>query len=388
MIEREAKDALLQLAQWYPIVAVVGPRQSGKTTLVKEIFSDYTYINLEDNDQRERALADPVGFVKLLKGNVIFDEIQNCPDLFSQLQVESDADEKPGRYIISGSRNLAMSKHIRQSLAGRVGILKLLSLSWSELSNSAAVNNIQEAQFRGGYPRLYNSRIREENFYRNYIETYVDKDVKTDLKETNLIDYKKTIQVCAQSSGNLVNYSNIAASIGVSRQTIKSWISLLIESFICFELPAYFTNKMKSLTKTPKLFFYDTGLLCNLLGITSVDMLLQSKHKGQIFENFVISETLKKYYNSDKLCNLYFYRDDSKREVDLIDGSRVEDLNLCEIKSTSTFNKKFLNNLATVSDMLDVPPNNCHLLMDTERKSCVNEMHVENLDAWLKGIEL
>ena len=387
MIQREADKALTQLAKWYPVVAVVGPRQSGKTTLIKNVFKDYTYVNLEDDFNRRLATSDPVGFVNSFGSHVVFDEIQNCPALFSQIQVTSDENEITGNYVISGSRNLALSKNIRQSLAGRVGILKLLPLSLNEINSSSESLSVNDAMLLGGYPRLYASQIKHQNFYRNYIETYVDKDVRIDLKEINLSDYKKMIRVCAQYAGNLINYSNIASAVGISRQTVKSWMSLLMESFICFELPAFYSNKLKSLTKSPKLYFYDTGLLCYLLGVKSTEDLMFSANKGQIFENFVISETVKKYHNSDSDGSLYFYRDNSKREIDLVDATNANDIQLAEIKSTSTFDSKLMKNLKLIGDSLCVKEKDRHLIMNTDRHYSFNEMNVENVTSWIQDLD-
>lgn len=384
MIERQATDSFLQLAKWYPVVAVVGPRQSGKTTLMRTAFPHHEYVNLEDKNTRDLANQDPSGFLKSFSGKVIFDEAQNCPDLFSQIQIESDANEIQGKYIISGSRNLALAKNIRQSLAGRVGILTLLPLSMQELKKHDVNYSTDEAMLKGGFPRLFNSEIETKNFYRNYMATYIDRDVRIDMRQTSLQDYRNLVRLCATNTGNLINYSNISKELGVARQTVKSWMSLLFQSYVCFELPAFYANERKILTKTPKLYFYDTGLLCFLLRIYDEKTLLRSKHLGKIFENFVVVEALKQRTNLDEQSDFYFYRDDSKREIDFIDASDPENLKITEIKSTSTFKTELLSTLKTVGDQLNVGNDNRSLVMRTDKNYLIDGIHINNLDGWLK----
>ena len=390
MIERQAKNSLLNLAKWYPVVAVVGPRQSGKTTLIKNTFPNYHYINLEDKNTRDLVLQDTSGFLKSFGGKVIIDEAQNCPDLFSQIQIEADSNNVPGNFIISGSRNLTLHKHIRQSLAGRVGVLTLLPLSYEEiLSHNKLIETRktdEEIIFSGGFPRLIRAQIDAKNYYRNYAKTYVNRDVRIDLRETSLSDYRKLVRICATNAGDLINYSNISKEIGASRQTVKTWMSLLFQSYVCFELPSYHANVRKSLTKTPKLYFYDTGLLCYLLKIYSTEALLKSNYFGKIFENFVIVETMKHYLNNDEDPEIYYYRDDSKREIDLICTADPDCTKIAEIKSTSTFRSDLTRNLNSIGDLLKIDARSRSLIMRSDRNYSINNMNVQNVKGWIEGL--
>lgn len=357
MIPREMSARLKQAASWLPIVSVTGSRQSGKSTLVRAVFPEYEYVNLERPDLRASALEDPVGFIENHPSNLIIDEAQYAPELFSMIQAVSDERDDPGQYILTGSQNFLLLKQIQQSLAGRVGILYLLPLSYSEAVRSQNQSNtsIDEFMFRGGYPRLYSTSIDQQFFFDGYLETYLERDVAEYLDVRNLTLFRKFLRVCAQRVGSLVNISGLASATGVSFRTARSWISILESSHILVQLMPYYTNSEKRLTKTPKLYFTDTGLLCYLLEIQSLEQLLLSENLGAVFENLIISERVKHYLNAGKKPKLYFYRDDSKREIDLLDYTNSGSEQLIEIKSGKTFRQNWGRHLIAIGDELGIP---------------------------------
>ena len=355
MIPRKLADKVRQLTGWFPVVSVTGPRQSGKSTLVREVFPDFDYLNLEDPQLRTAALNDPVGFIRNRPGRLIIDEAQYAPDLFSMIQVVSDERNEPGQYVLSGSQNFLLLKRITQSLAGRVGILRLLPLSYGEAAEAEPGLTADEFMFRGGYPRLHATGMPADVFFDAYVSTYIERDAGDYLDVRNLDAFRKFLSLCAFNAGNLVNYTKLANGVDVSASTVRSWLSILESSYIAFELMPYHANARKRLTKTPKLYFHDTGLLCYLLGISSLVELLVSPYLGMVFENFIVAETLKQHFNEGKTPNLFFYRDDSKVEVDLIDATSPNRLELIEIKSGQTYRDRFARHLSTVGEMLDVP---------------------------------
>lgn len=366
IIDRQISKAMLQSAKWYPVVSVTGPRQSGKSTLIQHVFPDYDYVNLENPQVREIALEDPVGFIESRPEHLIIDEIQLVPDLFSMIQVKSDRDDVAGNYVLSGSQNFALVKGIQQSLAGRVELLKLMPFSYSELRASGPNIDTDEFMFKGGYPRLYKADIPPSNYYRNYINTYLLRDVKGLISESNTSEFRKFLTICALHAGNLVNLTNLGEKAGVSRQTAKSWLSVLEASYIAFQLQPFYENKVKTMTKTPKLFFYDTGLLCHLLGINSLERLLLSKYLGMVYENFIIAETLKSHYNANLEPTLYFYRDKSGAEIGLIDATDMGNTRAIEIKSSQTHHAEYHRHLNAVGEKLGISDSNRHVVMRTD----------------------
>lgn len=320
----------------YPILALTGPRQSGKTTFLKSQFSDYQYINLENLDNRNFALEDPNGFLKQYNKYVIFDEIQRVPHLFSYLQTKVDEDKLMGQFILSGSQNFHLMQNISQSLAGRVALFKLLPFDMREMQTANWLNddyafNLQ----RGSYPALYDREIPSKSFYSNYIQTYVERDLSEILQIKDLKLFRNFISLCAARVGQLLNLNSLANECGISQPTAKSWISVLENSYIIYQLQPYFSNFNKRVTKSPKLYFYDTGLLCYLLKITSASSLKTSVLKGNLFENYVITEYLKINYHNNLLRDVYFWRDAVGHEVDFI-WQENEKLNVVEIKATET----------------------------------------------------
>jgi len=345
MITRALSQKILELTQKFPIVAITGPRQSGKTTLSKMIKPDYKYINLENLSDREFALTDPIGFLETYKNGVIIDEIQNVPSLFSYLQVVTDERNINGEYIITGSQNFLMMEQIAQSLAGRVAIFSLLPLSYNELKNSIYAPKTWESYAVSGcYPRKIIQDIEASDYYENYLKTYVERDVRLLKNIMNLDLFQKFIQLIAARVGQLFNQSSLGNELGLDNKTINSWFSLLETSYIAYRLQPYHTNFNKRIVKTPKIYFYDTGLLSYLLGIRNENDLETHFAKGLLFENLVLSELQKNAINSASKSKFFFWRDHSQNEVDIIMETGLK-LDAIEIKSGKTIHQNFFKGL-------------------------------------------
>jgi predicted AAA+ superfamily ATPase len=345
MIDRILIYKALKLIEQFPIVAITGPRQSGKTTLSKMIRPNYKYVNLENLSDREFAKNDPIGFLETYKNGVIIDEIQNVPSLFSYLQVVTDERNSIGEYIITGSQNFLMMEQITQSLAGRVALLTLLPFSYEEIKNTNYKPETWEKYaLSGSYPRKIIQNIDSVDYYENYIKTYVERDVRLMKNITNLDLFQKFIQLLAGRVGQLFNQSSLGNELDLDNKTINSWFTLLEASFITFKLQPYHSNFNKRLVKTPKIYFNDIGLLCYLLGIRNELDLENHYAKGSIFENLIILENYKNSLNNSSKSKFYFWRDASQNEVDLIieTGMSVEAF---EIKSGKTINQSFFKGL-------------------------------------------
>lgn len=350
MIPRDMKQKLLQLATKFPVVSVTGPRQSGKSTLIKNAFSAYTYFSFEDPATRELFQADPKGFLRLHNHHAIFDEAQRVPELFSYLQGMVDECDEPGSFIISGSQNFLLSKGISQSLAGRVGILRLLPLSYREISRgSQRPEHAWSWIYRGGYPRVIASDIDPLDFFPTYIETYLERDVRQELGVAKMEEFSRFIRLCALRSGELLNVTGLASDCGISNATANSWLSILSSSYVIHLLRPYSTNQGKRLIKTPKLYFLDSGLLCNLMGIESADELAAHPQRGAIFETAVVSELMKSYLNRGRTPNLSFWRDTNKNEIDVVVEKGPSPFAAIEIKSSSTFRGKYFDVLDRIA---------------------------------------
>lgn len=345
MIQRELSQLLRDMASKMPIISITGPRQSGKTTLARLTFPDYAYVNLENPDTLEAAVSDPRLFLSQFQSGVIIDEAQRYPDLFSYIQTASDEANRPGKYILTGSQNFLLLEKISQSLAGRVFVTHLLPLSIAELRASGqAIDNFETSIFQGFYPRLHDADIHPTLFYPSYIQTYVERDVRQIVNVGNLHQFQRFMRLAAGRIGQLLNYSHIANELGVDLKTVKSWFSILESSFITFVLRPHFQNFSKRILKTPKLYFYDTGLACSLLGIRNERELATHWARGALFENLVVSDLMKYHYNRAIVPPLYYWRDSTGNEVDcLIDsGLQVKSI---EIKSSSTISSDFFKGL-------------------------------------------
>ena len=316
MIIRKAEEEIKVLAAQFKAVAVVGPRQSGKTTLVRSVFKSKPYVNLENPDVRRYALEDPRGFLSNYPEGAILDEAQRVPELFSYLQQILDETPGHGLFIITGSNNFLLQESVSQSLAGRVGYLYLLPLSLDEIAGKES--NINALLYRGSYPALYNEDTDAGKWYANYISTYVERDVRLLKNITDLVTFERFLRLCAGRIGQLLNMSSLAVEVGVDVKTINSWISVLETSFIVFRLQPYHENFNKRVVKMPKLYFYDTGLAVALLGIENAGQLSLHPFRGSLFENLIVIDFLKRRYNTGKSNNLFFWRDSAGNEIDLL----------------------------------------------------------------------
>lgn len=383
MIGRDIIPWAKKNADWFPVVSITGPRQSGTSTLVQATFPEYRYENLEDPGVREMALEDPVGFIRQRPHKLIIDEAQLAPELFNVIQVVSDEVGTPGQYILSGSQNFLLLRQITQSLAGRVGLLRLMPLSYREAHRAIPELSVDDFVIRGGYPRLYDVDIPPEVYYENYLSTYIARDASGYVDPGNLSAFRNFITVCADGCANLLNLTSLANDVGISPKTARSWLSLLESSYVVQLLQPYHANIRKRLTKTPKLYFNDTGLLCHLLGITTKDQFMVSRHRGAIVEDLIISETAKRHINSSKQPQLFFYRDDSKIEVDLLDMTNPLEPELVEVKSSATYRSSFTRHLARVGDLVGADVANQAVVMNVDKTATVGGRTVWSMEDWL-----
>ncbi len=351
MIKRDLLTKADELLQKFPVIAITGPRQSGKTTLSKLLRPDYKYVNLELLDNRAFAEEDPRGFLKAYQSGVILDEVQYVPSLFPYIKDLTDTKNASGEYILTGSQHFLLLEKITQSLAGRVALLQLLPLSLQELQEAdQAPKEPEDFIWNGGYPRLYNENINPLDFYPSYIQTYVERDVRQIIKVNNLRLFRQFLVACAGRVGQLVNFSELGNILGIDHKTVKSWISILEASYIVFLLPPFYRNFEKRIVKSPKLYFYDTGLACSLLNITSSDQVNAHFAKGGLFENMIIQELLKTGYNQGQRPGFYFWRDRNQQEIDLL-FERNGKITAIEIKAGKTINNRFFKNLYAFQNM-------------------------------------
>lgn len=349
-IERQISDSILTAAKYYPAIILTGPRQSGKTTLARHLFPDYNFVNLEDFSTRNKALDDINGFFDNLGSHAIIDEIQNLPEMLSSIQARVDND-KSLRYILTGSNNFSLLHNSMQSLAGRAALFTVLPFSFKELSKPVLEVPTSELMWRGLYPGTISDLIPPEIFYHNYYGTYIERDIRALGQVLHLDKFQLFMRLCAARAGNELNLSSLSIEVGVSAPTISAWLSLLKASYIAYTLPPYFANISKRLTKTPKLYFYDSGLLCYLLGIEKASQLDTHPLRGAIFENIAVTEMIKNRYNIARAPNLYFYRENSGREVDIVEET-AEGLNIFEVKAGATFQTDFTKNLKYLQQLL------------------------------------
>lgn len=375
MIDRQLATKVSQLMAYYQVITITGPRQSGKTTLCREMFKDFDYVNLEDPIVREQTKEDPRTFFDMHTKRIIIDEIQNATDLFSFIQVLVDED-RSRKFILTGSSNFTLLSSITQSLAGRTAVLTLLPLSLSELD--AAHNSVTTDTLilNGGYPAVWANALPRFDMYRNYYSTYVERDVRQLLNVKDIATFQKFIRLSAGRIGQLFNASSLAGETGTTTKTIGAWLNVLTASYIVYTLQPYFDNISKRLIKTPKLYFHDTGLACYLLGIRTEEQLQTHPLRGALFENMVINEAFKSRTNIGEDPNLFFYRDKSQTEVDLLTIDGIQ-MNAYEIKSGKSYQSEYfkgLNVLRSIfgdriassaviydgSDELHTPINGCY----------------------------
>lgn len=344
-IIRIAENELLTLSRQYRAIAVVGPRQSGKTTLVRGVFPEKAYVNLENTDIRRFAIEDPRGFLSGFPDGAILDEVQRVPELFSYLQQVLDENTAKGQFILTGSNNFLLQENISQTLAGRVGYMFLLPLSLHELNQPLPFTD--ELIYRGLYPELYDSEEMDAGkYYSNYIRTYVERDVRLIKNIVDIYAFERFLRLCAGRTGQLLNMNSLAIETGVDNKTIASWLSVLETSFIVFRLQPYHQNYNKRIVKMPKLYFYDTGLASALLGIENKEQLSLHPFRGALFENMVVLEFLKNRFNHGKTNNLFFWRDNVGTEIDLL-IENTKGLVPIEIKSGQTITDAYFKSLTT-----------------------------------------
>lgn len=370
MIPRTLEPTLLEVASQVPVVTLTGPRQSGKTTLMRAVFDEAEYVSLEEPDRREHALEDPRGFLGQFRGPVILDEVQRTPDLFSYIQTLVDEDDRPGQFLLSGSQNFLLARSISQSLAGRSAILHLLPFSRSELDGRQPLRPEQlgrelpeaesgpgsehgpadepgllESLFRGFYPRIHDRGLEPTRWLGDYYRTYVERDVREIVQVGDLETFGRFVRLCAGRNGQLLNYSSLANDCGIAHTTAKRWLSILEASFLVLLLRPHHRNFNKRLIKSPKLYFLDTGLLCYLLRIRSPEDLQIHASRGAIFESYVVSELHKGFVHRGQEPDLYFWRDSAGHEIDVLVETGPESLVPVEAKSGETVTRDFFKGL-------------------------------------------
>jgi len=343
-IFRTISQSIQQAAQEYPVVTIVGPRQVGKTTLVRALFSKRPYVNLEDPDVREFALNDPRRFIHQFTEGVVIDEIQHAPILLSYIQVIVDESKRHGQFILTGSQQLDLHAAVSQSLAGRTAIISMLPLSIEELSAQKINLSVDEYLLTGFLPRVYANQLDPKHVYRDYVMTYLERDVRNMTKVHDLALFQKFLRLCAGRVGQVLNQSGLANEVGVSNTTIQHWLSILEASYIIFRLQPYYENFGKRMIKSPKLYFFDVGLVSFLLGIETTQQMSRDPLRGNLFENMVVLELMKMRMNQSLAPNLYYYRDSHHNEIDLI-YKKAHELIPIEIKSSESFDKSFVKRL-------------------------------------------
>lgn len=342
-IPRIMGSAIKEAAQYFPVITLTGPRQSGKSTLLRHLYADIPYFSMEDPDIRITVKNDPKGFLSQFPDGVIIDEVQNVPELLSYIQGIVDNDPKR-KFFLTGSSQFGLLRSVSQSLAGRSAVFELLPLSLSEIASEDNGDSVDEILYRGFYPAVWSGKNIPKLLYPNYVKTYIERDVRDLLAIKDLDLFQRFVRLCAARIGSIFNASELSNELGVSVNTVNSWVSVLQASYLIYLLPPFFTNTRKRLTKSPKIYFTDCGLAAYLLDIDSPPTLNRDKMRGHLFENMVIMDFLKDAYNAGRNGGLYFYRDSNGNEVDLLikNGSEYD---CYEIKSASTFHPDFIKGL-------------------------------------------
>lgn len=377
MFQRAIQTELLNLAQDYPIVTLMGPRQSGKTTLVKDTFPDKAYLNLEHPPTREFAELDPEGFLARYPEGAILDEIQRLPSLLSYIQVIVDSRDQKGLFILTGSHQLQLHQAISQSLAGRTALLTLLPMSMRELNQSSIDRSLNDYLLHGFLPRIYKDHLDPTKAYRNYFQTYIERDVRQLIHLKDLSLFQRFMKLCAGRVGQLLNMNNLSNELGVSNPTIKHWLSILEASFVIVLLPPYFENIGKRLIKSPKLYFTEVGLATYLLTIENIAQLDRDPLRGHLVENLVVLELMKSRLNKGLDPQLYFYRDSHGNEIDVIHKTG-QSLIPIEIKSSETMQRDFLKNLRFFDRLVGEKCPRGFLVYGGEHEQCVEKFEVLN----------
>jgi predicted AAA+ superfamily ATPase len=382
MINREAKIKLIQLSNTFKAIAVIGPRQAGKTTLVKTTFPDKPYFSLENPDIRSFANEDPRGFLQTIPNGAILDEVQRVPLLFSYLQEILDNSSKKGLFILTGSNNFLLQENITQTLAGRVAFLNLLPFTVNELNAAKLLpKSDEEILFRGFYPPIYDQKISPTDWMPNYIKTYIERDVRQIKNISDLIAFEKFMRVLAGRTGQELNLSAISNEVDVNLKTIQSWIGILENSFLIYLLKPYYKNYNKTIVKRPKIYFYDTGIVCSFLRISNTSQLESHPLKGAIFETMVVIELVKKFTNNGIIPPLFYWRDKTGHEIDVVVDYEGK-ITPIEIKSGKTINTVFFKHLKYFNKLSE---NNNALLLysgnqEQQRSDGTNVINWQNIN--------
>lgn len=374
MIDRELKNEALRLAADFQVLILTGPRQSGKTTLCKMAFPTYRYVNLENPDTRELLVRDPISFLKENKEGMIVDEAQLYPDLFSYIQVLVDED-KSLHFVLSGSNNFTLMERITQSLAGRAALLMLLPLSVTEVGTSHATD---ELLYGGFYPGVWGDGKKPYDVYSNYYSTYIERDLRQLINIKDLDLFRQYVRLMASRVATEMNASHVSNEIGIDVKTVQNWLSILNTSYITFTLPPYYRNVGKRIVKAHKLYFYDVGLVCYLLGLENVAQVATHPLRGALFENMVVAEFYKRYFNRGRTPHLYFYRDSSQKEVDLIEEQTFDQLHIYEIKSAKRYNSQFAAGLDYFKKLYGEKVTNATVLYDGDESATFNGVLCQN----------
>ncbi|MCF6239092.1 MAG: ATP-binding protein [Candidatus Marinimicrobia bacterium] len=354
MIERKATETILRLSKGFPVVAITGPRQSGKTTLARAVFPDKSYVSLEDPDSLAFAETDPRSFLRRYPDGAILDEVQRCPDLFSYIQGIVDEDKSMGKFILTGSQQFGLHTRITQSLAGRVGLVQLLPFSYTELAAGGKPQaDLESVIYSGAYPPVHDRNILPEDWYPGYVATYVERALRQLVNVRDLSMFQLFLRMCAARTGQLLNLSSLANDCGITHNTAKAWLSVLEASYILFLLQPHHRNFNKRLIKSPKLYFYDTGLVAWLLGIQDGDQIMTHSMRGALFETWVVAELIKGRCNRGLRSNLFFWRDSSGNEVDVL-AEQGEQLVPVEIKAGRTISVDYFSALNKWSSLAGV----------------------------------
>lgn len=376
MIDRDISAKVLALSEKFPVVSVTGPRQSGKTTLVRKLFPNHLYVNLELPDYRASAQTAPLEFLRHNGTGIIVDEAQYVPELFSYIQVLADEHNKSGEFILTGSQHYLFMEKITQSLAGRVAILNLLPLSLEELKGTEyAKSSALTYLYNGFFPRIYDKGIDPADYFPIYIQTYIERDARQIVNIADLDNFQNFLRLCAGRIGQLFNQTEVGKLVGVDQKTVRRWLSILKTGFQVFTLPPYFKNFDKRIVKTPKIYFYDTGLACSLLSIRSEEDLKVHFARGPLFENFIIAELMKNFYNKGIRPNFNFWRDHSGHEVDLLieEGGKLFPM---EIKSSEVIRSDFFKGLQYFTQLSGTPADQAYLLYAGDQQYRTAEGHV------------